>query len=237
MAYTIDDARAQVLDHLDDVAGSRYARVAGVTDYTKVDRALRSALERCLDDYVAKGGDRFDEEVTVTTDATTGKVSLVQYDPIHIRAVLIAPDTTGALFPVDTGNASERGLPDLTARTLQVRLVRSQKIKLKPDGSDFLVGAVNGNALSWSAFDEWVCARAALQMGIKDNEMRDALVATIGDLQTSVLGQRRIPSGQEWPSQPIRLIYTRIAMSLRWGWDARTRTMMMFFNGYFGGAM
>lgn len=236
MPYTIGDARSQVLDHLDDVSGARYARVSNVIDYTKIDRALRASLEQCLSDYTAGGGDRFDEDVDVTTD-TTGSISLVEYDPIAVRGVQVIPDTTGALFPIEPGALPEAGLPDNQSRNLRIRLVRSFRIKDKPDTSDLLVGLSDGKALSWSAFDEWVCARAALKMGVKDNEMRESLLAIGEDLRASVMAQKRIPQNLEWPQQQVRLLFRQLAMGLRWGWTPRTRTLRTFFVGYFAGAM
>ena len=49
MAFTVKAARATVLDHLDDEAGARFARVSGAADYTQVDRCLRVAVAMGLD--------------------------------------------------------------------------------------------------------------------------------------------------------------------------------------------
>lgn len=225
MPLTIGDARSQILDHLDDELGRRYAPN---DDFTKVDRALRSALNRCLDDYVAAGGDRFDENVDCTTSASDGSVNLADEKLLHIRGVLVNPTTDGTLYPIDSGDKLSRGLIDLTSRDLVLVAVRQFPIEEDPNGDDLLVGEVNGAARSWDSFDEWVCARAALQLGIKDDEMRRALLATIEDLRSSIVGQKKNPASRPWPER--RTYSFLLQNQLRWLWYQREQTLQLVFN-------
>lgn len=223
MAYTIASARAQVLAHLDDESGARFARVAGATSYVKLDRALRSAVDRCLDDYVKAGGDRFNEHVSVTTD-TDGAVALGAYEPLKIQGVLYAP-TGGFLSAIEPGDDVGGYRHDANARDLTLVIVRRFPIADTPNEDDLLLGASAGAARSWDAFDEWVCCRAAIQLGVKDDELRKSLVLTRDDLEKSVLGGSRNPVSLPWGRERARR--ASIAASMQWLWTSRTQTLQL----------
>jgi hypothetical protein len=227
MAYDIGAARAQVLDHLDDESGARFARASGATSYVKLDRALRSAADRCLDDYVRSGGDRFDEKIEVTTSADDGTVALAAYEPLKVRGVLYAP--SGSTFTaIEPGDDLAGYTPDLAERELTLKVVRRFPIAASPDSSDLLLGTVDGAARSWDAFDEWVCCRAAIQLGIKDNEKREMLLATRDDLERSIKGGSRNPQAKPWGVATRR---HSAASSLSWLWTARTQTLQLVNGG------
>lgn len=226
MPLTIGEARNQVLEHLDDFKGRRYANDgADGFDYTRLDRALRSSIGRCLDDYVGAGGDRFDEDISVTTD-TDGKVELGGYKIQCIRGVLSEP-SEGNLYPLEEGDKLVRGLPDRTARDLRLVIVRTHEIPSPADDDDLLVGTVAGAARSFDSFDEWVCARAAMQLGIKDKEGLKRVGEHLADLGISVLSQPRIPRSYPWPQPRNRISSLR---DLRWIWLAREQRLELILD-------
>lgn len=229
MTLTVRAARETVLEHLDDESGDRFARATGsnTESFTKIDRALRSSISRCVDDYIAHGGDRFDEVIDVSTDST-GTVSLAGYDNPSIRGVLIVPDSDGSMYPIEPGDKLARADMDSEARDLKVTIVRRFTLPDPLDEDDLLLGLTAGVARSWDAFDHWVCARAAIQLGIKDDELRRALTATTDDLKSSVLGTRRTPSYLPWPSPSMRR--TRFSRALRWTWLQREQTLALFYG-------
>lgn len=233
--FTIADARAQVLDHLDDVTGARYAPAG---NYDKVDRALRVGLELALSDYVQHGGDRFDEEITVTTDAT-GVGDLSSIHVVKVVGVQAVPDSTGALFPIDAGRSEERGLPDQESRTLNVRIARGFAIAASPNPTDYLCGTVDdtpsGQPRGSAAFDELVVLQAAMLLGSKDDELRQALQAMFNRVRDTVVGEKRIPGGNPWPMRQVRLMFSRLVADLRWTWVPRDQKILLFFTGYYGG--
>ncbi len=230
MPLTIGEARRLALEHLDDENGERYARKTGsnTTSWSKIDRALRSAQSRCIDDYVGRGGDRFDEQVDVTT-SSDGTVNIDEYGNPFIRGVLIRPSDTGSFWPIEPGDKLQRIDPDNEERNLRVTIVRRFEIPDPADEDDLLMGTVQGAARSWDAFDNWVVARAALQLGIKDDEMRRALVATIADLQQSVFGHRRNPPATPWPQATASW---RVAWwgQLRWTYLEREQTIALYYG-------
>lgn len=227
MPLTIGEARSQLLDHLDDQLGRRYAPDG---DFTKVDRSLRSAQSRCIDDYTGAGGDRFDENIDVTTSAVDGKVNLASYEIGVIRGVLVNPNPgdTNGLYPISPGDKLQRGLIDRTERQLTLTIVRLFPIAPSPNEDDLLMGEVQGAARSWDAFDEWIVARAAAQISIKDDERRQSLAILIEDCKRSIFNQRRNPGALPWPMR--RTFTVPLERRLYWLWYEREQTLQLVFN-------
>lgn len=222
MPLTVGQAREQVLEHLDNTSGSRFARSG---DYTKVDRALRSAQNRCVDDYVKAKGDRFDEQISITTDSD-GTAFLGTYQAAAIRGVMLEP-TAGNLYLVDEGDKNGDQIPDRSSRDYRINIVRLFTIPPDVQPEDLLMGVVDGAARSWDAFDDWVCLRAARTLGVKDMEGGKRLDGEIDDAAQSVLGQERIPRVLPWPTPRQTLFYLR---TLRWTWYAREQQIRFFFG-------
>lgn len=220
---TLAEGYAAVLAHLDDEDGRRFApTVSGAADYTNVHRALRSSLSRCIDDMAAAGVDRLVREVSATADSS-GDVDLSAYDPADIRGVFVIPTGT-VRYPVDEGNRLERYSADTAERDVVVRIRQRYDIPAKDDTTALLIGSLDGEARSWPALDEWVCARAALQAGVKDKDRREGLMALLVDLERSVLASPRIPRTMPYPPEmPARRTYYR----LRWLWDDHARTLKL----------
>src|SRR5512139_1459011 len=225
MAYTMEDARAVVLDSLDDESGARFARTTGTntSDYTKIDRALRGALSSRLDWYT---GDRFDEVISVSTSATDGVIDLASYEIAKIKGVRVAL-STAATYAIPEGDVAAGGLPDTTSRDLKIVIVRLFPIPAAPVADDLLCGTVDGRARSWDAFDELVCFTAADALGAKNDETRAAIQRNIKRLEGSVMGQQRNPRGKPWPDRTVDPLY--LSGRLRWLWFPREQDLQLVF--------
>lgn len=218
---TLEEARADVLERLDDESGRRYAASG---DYAKVDRALDVALARRLDDYVAAGGDRFNEDVDDTA-TSAGLLDLSAYDPLALRGVLVVPDGDTAYHPIKAIDPTIRGVPVSTAYTLRVVLVRRLTVpRDHPDQA--LTGGDFAGARSWDAFDDLVVATAALRLGIKDDELRKAMLADMASLESSVMGHRRAAPALAWPD--VRRERWLTWRQLRWVYVPRDRQLTLF---------
>lgn len=224
MPMTLSTARAEVLSRLDDVQGRRYAPGG---DYGRVDRALDICLSMVLDDYIAAGGERFDEDVDGTTD-DSGELDLSAYDPAHIKGVLLTPEGDTAFHPVQAIDRKIRGLPASTTYDLRVVLVR--RLRVPTDHPDqYLTGGALQGARSWEAFDDLVIGHAARRLAIKDDEQRKSLLDDIARLESSVYGAARTPKALAWPDAiRARWAYSR---QLRWGYTANTRTVALYHAG------
>lgn|GEM_PF-2449397 len=225
MPYRISDAREQVLEHLDDESGARYARETGANteSFRKVDRALRNALSSCVDDYVSAGGDRFNERIEVTTTATDGIADLSDEKVGHIRGVRI--NSGSSLYRIDGGDVLAGGLPDAVARDLTLTAVRRLELADVADPDDLLLGTTAGVARSWDAFDEWVCARASDALGAKDDETRKALLRTLERCERSVMQHKRTPSSRPWPARSPSDLF--MSGRLRWLWFPREQELQL----------
>lgn len=230
MAYDIEDAREQVLEFLDDESGERYARETGTntTNYRKVDRALRGAVSSTLDDYVRRGGDRFDEELTLTTDADTGKVEVGGDKLAHVRSIRVVSGSSS--YRVMEGDKHVGGRADLVERSLIATVVRLFEVPPEPDVDDLLMGTVEGAARSWDAFDELVCARAAKTLGIKDlkPERQAILREQIAEREKSVLSHSRTPAAKPWPER--RPSTTVVGADLRWLFFPHEQELALVFG-------
>lgn len=216
---TLAQARKLVREYLDDRGGVRW-------DASTVDLALRSALSACLDDYRAEGGDRFDEDVDVST-ASDGTVSLASYDPLDVSAVLVS--VTGGFVALKGGDRLALGQADQTARDLRVVLTRRRDVPTDPD--DLLVGGEVGAARSWPAFDQWVCARAALQLGSTDDDRRQALRESLAECKRSSLAHARSPRVMSWDTTALRRFpFYSLVGRLRWTYDHHARTLALYYG-------
>jgi hypothetical protein len=220
---TLEEARAQVLSHLDDEDGRRFAPISGgVQDFANVDRALRSSLSRCIDDMAGAGVERLVREIEVTSD-TDGVADVSAYDPADVLDVYIIPSGT-IRYRIEQGSRLDRWSAETTERSLVVRL--RQKYDIPPEDADdeLLLGRLDGEARGWPALDDWICARAALHVGIRDKDKREGLIALAADLERSVLRSPQTPRFQPYPgAAPYRSVYTR----LRWLWDESARTVKL----------
>jgi hypothetical protein len=180
-------ARTVVLDHLDDAGGDRW-------NSTQVDTALAYALSQCVDEYISSGGDRFDELVDSTSN-TSGEVDLSTIDPLRIKGVSFLQ---GSIYwPIKQYRVEEKNRIDDTARTIQIRYIRKFVLPTNTSHQIVGVGATSGN--SWLAFDNWICAKAALFCAVKDAEARPELKVLEQDMRGSVMSHTKIPQSVPFP--------------------------------------
>lgn len=189
-ALTLTEARTTVGQLLDDPNNRQWST-------TQIDFALRSALSRCLVDYVGAGGERFDEQGTGTSSASDGTLSLTSTPPLMIRHVTI--DVSDTFIPIRAATKRDKFRADTTARSLVYVFVR--ELALPSTTSHPLVGNGATAANTWDAFDMWVVARAALQLATKEDKLSSALAALETDLRASCTMRARIPAASEWPRQ------------------------------------
>lgn len=222
MARTIGEAREDLLDLLDDEDNRRF-KGATAAPYSKIDRALRVSLDTCLDRYVKDGGDRFDEDLDVTSDA--GLVDLLTEDVRAIRSVLAIP-SSGTYVQIGEGDQLTRGVDDEEDRDLRLVIVRQHAIAENPDDGDLLVGTVGGVARSWDTFDSWVIAVAADRIGSKDNETRAAIQRELARCEAAVLGHRRALPVKPWGASSRAPAFG--LGRLRWFFQPRTQAMRLY---------
>lgn len=214
---TLTEARALALRFLDDPTGARF-NVDGA--FTAIDGALKNALSKCLSDYVENGGDQFLEETTVTTSAADGTVALTSLGPIDVRSVLYAITSTswGKIRPI---RRHDRERADLVARSLVVSYVR--ELALPTNAAHPLVGNGATEAKSWPAFDTWIVARAALELGVTDKDLRPGLIAVEADNRESAMKRHRIPRSGDFPGVRGEVL----TADLRWTYLKSTSTLQL----------
>jgi hypothetical protein len=204
MALTLAEARAVVSDHLDD-DGTRWATA-------KVDTGLSAALSACLRDYVDAGKDALAEQVNASS-TTAGVLDLSTYKPIKIHSISVKVGTT--YYPVRAVDPGQRERDDTTARDCYVYLTRD--FALPSNTGHPLVGIGATAAGASHAFDQWVCARAALYLSTKDDDDRAPVARMVADLRDTCLKEPIRPSSRMFAPPPR--FYTRL---LRWYYNPRT---------------
>lgn len=219
---TLAEAIEGVGSYLDDGSNVRWSAAQKTS-------ALIAAVSHCVENYAGRGGERFDEEIEVTVAGTAG-VSLLDYDPLTIRAVLVSIESGGAwTSPVRPADNSLRGSPDTSTRDLLVRLVRRPPA---PEAdTDLLVGLSPGVMRSWPDFDQWVCTVAALALRTKDNDMREALMETNARVQANVMNTVRLPNKLPWPRKRSSSDYL---WQLRWLWKPQTVNLSLCLSNIRG---
>lgn len=215
MGLTLTQARSVLGTHLDDPIDG-----TGRYSTAEADLALSMALSACLTDYVTAGHTRFDTEIdSLASSASDGTVSLSAIDPMIIREVAI--ETGGGLFyPIYATKKGDKQRAETTAHDLRITYV--PEYALPSTTSHPLVGSGATAANSWLAFDEWICARAALRLAVKDAEGRDELRRIEQDLRQSVLLRTDVPLSRRFPSPP-----TGYTAFIRWTWLPGTKQMQL----------
>jgi len=187
VALTLTEAREVVASHLDDVNNVRWSLAA-------VDRALASSLSRCLLDYSAAGGERFCVDMDVVTNGAGLYVFAAPV--VAIRTVHYRIGDNGYYTKMPAQTAKEDFWPVNTVCNLRLRVVPLYTLPATP-GDPLLVGTVG----DLEAFDQWMCSRAALQLCVKDNDLRQALLMLEADARQSVLKAIPIPGGVRYPEK------------------------------------
>lgn len=210
---TLAQARTRVRRHLDDAGDTpRW------TD-DEIREEIIAATSSVLEEYVRRGGERFDEQVEV--EATSGVASIGPYDPVDVRSVAI--DTGADLIPIESGGRHLRQTADTSTRDLVVMLVRRPEAPTVDD--DLLVP----DARTWADFDALICAKAAVFLCPKDNDNRiGKLGAVMEECRRTVMDAARVPRSYERRDSTPR---TSVWRSLRCVWLPGPRTITLFSGG------
>jgi hypothetical protein len=192
---TLAQARTRVADLLDDPNNSRWST-------TVIDISLQAALSACLSDAVTAGCDAFNTEVSVTT--TSGGLATLTGPILAVRTVQINTGS-GAYYTVAPIVREDRRILEQSVRDLVVEVVKDYQIPTNTGHP--LVGDGATAAATWPAFDQWVCAEAALMCGVFDNDQRKGLQMMRDSLRKSVMARINTPFSRPLPDAEVALAW------------------------------
>ncbi len=216
MGYTLAEARSIVADHLDDAANDRWSA-------SQLDYGLKYALDACISEYLAAGGDRLNE-ILSTTSTVNGTVSLSSYDPKKVSNVTLV--IGNVFFPIQEVDYHERVLNDQSAKTVEISYVRT--FVLPTTTSHPLVGNGATAAKSFGALENWICARAALFCSVKDAESRPELRTLEQEMKDAVMLNPSIPKSLAFPDKPHAY-----SNWFAWAYKPDTQTIQIGRKGWF----
>lgn len=211
-ALTVAEAITRVADLLDDPGNRRWSTA-------KITGALKSALSVCVQEYGDMGGTAFDEEATGTT---TSSGALVIASPVISRIKSVQVVTGNRRVILQGCQPRDIEIYDQVARDLSLIINRDWQVSATTTNQ--LVGADATTGPSWFAFDQWVCAQAALDLGISDNDKRPGLEAAWARYREAVL--TRVPSPRSRTSPLPRSDYS-FTDNLGWAWDSTSQTVRL----------
>lgn len=209
---TVAEATTQVADFLDDPNNVRWT-------LAKKTGALKAALSACIHDYTNAGGTAFDEVKTGTTSASG---ALVVSTPIvqHIKSVQVVTGNR----TVTIRSATTQDLEILDAAARSVQLIINREWQVPSTTTNMLVSNDAVTGPSWRAFDQWVCAQAALDLGITDNDKRPGLEIAWARYRDAVIS--RITTPRSRPA-PLPRSDFNFADDLAWAWSPLTVTLQL----------
>lgn len=195
VAMTLAGARTTVSAFLDDPNNRRWTT-------STVDGALQDALSACVNTYAAEGGDQFDAEVDVTTDATG--LGALTFPVALVRSVQVF--TGSVYYPIPAQNRSQRVITDNTSRTLKVLAVREHQLPTTT-GHPLIGNGATADPGTWHSFERWVCAEAALMLGVQDNDQRNGLIAVSEKLKAAIMARANTYTSRPLPDPEAPLLY------------------------------
>lgn len=191
---TLADARTNVAQLLDDPNNRRWT-------VPQIDAALAQALSACMSAYVTGGGAAFDLETQALSTTSAGACDMTTIAPVlYIKALQIMTGSGTALTfqSVKPAQKSDRWQNAQVLYALSIVYVRDYR--LSTTSSDPLVGVGAVEAASWPDFERWICADAASQLGVKDNDQRPMLQALEAKAKANVLDRLNTP--RAYPLSP-----------------------------------
>lgn len=215
MGYTLAEARSIVADHLDDSANDRWSP-------SQLDFGLKYALDACIGEYLAAGGDRLNE--ILVTSTANGAVSLSSLDPKLISSLTML--VGNRYFPISEVAHPERVLQDSGVHSVEISYVRS--FVLPTTTSHPLVGNGASAAKSFGTLENWICARAALFCSVKDAEGRPELKALEQEMKDAVLLTPSIPKCLAFPDKP-----SHYSNWFVWSYKPDTQVIQLGRKGWF----
>jgi hypothetical protein len=164
---TVAEARELVSQYLDDKNQRRWPE-------SEINTALQYSLAACLSEYVEDGGNLFDVEATLSTNSS-GLCSLASLGNIlRIGPVqYVTGSAPYSYWPVMPAKPRDREID--VPGVYSLRIFYTKEFTLSNNGNYPLIGDGATAAPSTHAFDAWVCAEAAMLLGVKDNDMRPGL--------------------------------------------------------------
>ncbi len=213
-SMTLAEARTNVLQLLDD-DNTRWTS-------THIDFALGFALNACQNDYVRSGGTRLNEVLSLTT--TAGSLSMSSYNPLCITSVAYMQSTTFAL-PIRQCRPTDYGSDDTENRSLRVELTRTLALPTTTTHPLIGIGSTEVNSVPMLA--EWVCARAARKLKVKDDEVSQSLELLIADAMHAATGSPDIQQFREFSPQ----LACNVKTNLRWYYEPRTQYLKITTDG------
>jgi len=190
---TLTQARTRVLSFLDDPSGVRWAS-------SEVDASLQAALSMCLSDVITAGCDAFNTEVSATT--SSGGLATLTGPILAVRTVQISSGS-GTYYTVAPIVREDRRILEQSVRDLVVEVVRDYQVP--SNAAHPLVGDGATAAATWMAFDQWVCAEAALLCSITDNDQRKGLQMMRDTLRKSAMDRINTPFSRPLPDAEVAL--------------------------------
>lgn len=182
---TVAEARVLVSQYLDDQNQRRWPE-------SEINTALQYSLAACLSEYVEEGGSLFDQEASLSTNSSglcdlTSLGNLLRIGPVQY-ATGAAPFS---YWPVLPAKVRDREIDVPGVYSLRITYV--QEYTLSNNGNYPLIGNGTVAAPSTHAFDAWVCAEAALLLGVKDNDQRPGLERLEAKLRDAALHKLNNP--------------------------------------------
>ena len=176
---TVAEARVLVSQYLDDQNQRRWPE-------SEINTALQYSLADCLSRYVTEGGSLFDTEVSLSTNSS-GLCDLSSLGNIlRIGPVQYATGSAPySYFPVLPAKVRDREVDVPGVYSLRITYVK--EYELSNNGNYPLVGIGSVSAPTTHGFDSWVCAEAAVLLGVKDNDNRPGLEALRQRMERSAL--------------------------------------------------
>lgn len=182
---TVAEARVLVSQYLDDQNQRRWPE-------PEINTALQYSLAACLSKYIEEGGSLFDVEASLSTNSA-GQCDLSSLGNIlRIGPVQYAAGSAPySYFPVLPAKVRDREIDVPGVYSLRITYVK--EFVLSNNGNYPLIGDGAVSAPSTHAFDAWVCAEAALLLGVKDNDMRPGLERLAAKLEGDAIRKLNNP--------------------------------------------
>lgn len=180
--------------------------------------ALKAAISVCVQDASDAGVTAFDESVSATT-STSGTLVLT---PLVLRIKTVQATVSNRRQTLQGGQPQDIEMSDVTPRDLVVVFNRDWQLSTTETNQLIGLDAVTGP--SWQAFDQWVCAQAALDLGVSDNDKRPGLEAMWTRYRDTVLTRASSPRARP---APLPTSTWGWASRLGWAYNATTQTLQL----------
>jgi len=182
---TVAEARALVSQNLDDQNQRRWPE-------SEINTALQYSLAACLSKYIEEGGSLFDREASLSTNSAglcdlTTLGNILRIGPVQY----VTGSAPFSYWPVMPAKVRDREIDVPGVYSLRITYVKEYTL---PANAGYpLIGDGAVSAPSTHAFDAWVCAEAALLLGVKDNDQRPGLERLAAKLEEDALHKLNNP--------------------------------------------